>query len=165
MSLRDALDRLIADEQARIEAADRANVAHYAAEPLRFALLWSLLHQVLDASDSRYVRASLTSTSARFQLGSLDGSDFVTDKEYDTACQSEFTSSEYLPVLEAAPGFTIRATWYSRLSSEVSDRELSFATESDVCEFLLNAIAKHIAFRKHLETLQKRWAKTAPDQS
>lgn len=163
MALRDELDRLIAEERAKLDAIDSREADKRNARQEKFRPLLQLLQQVACATDTAYLQFHGEDGGCRFDLGGFVNGVFnveaVVSVQPDWTAKCTGVPLQFLT--EDRPGFTIHME--SR-SYPYEEKWTTHESEQEVVEIVMREIAAQVAKQKRFERVCGRQAPTPGDE-
>ncbi|MGH7207272.1 MAG: hypothetical protein ACREI2_13815 [Nitrospiraceae bacterium] len=167
MSLKDEIEKLIRQEEQKIEERDQRYTEYHERQRQCFQSLRALLEEVVGSVDSRHIKSHIFDDRATLEVGEKKGDYFSAEvrwkiePNFDVRLGAEKGESLFYEQL----GFRVEETKYydaPELGLGVSENNHVFNTEQETAEYIIKQIAEKMAHYRHLDKLAAQRAKKRP---
>ncbi len=164
VSLKDEIEKLIQQEQRKIEERDQRHAEHHERQRQRFQPLRALLEELVASVDSNHIESRIFDDHATIEVGKKKKDYFSAETtweiepNYGVTLSAEKGESLFYEQL----GFHVEETsYFDAPESHVSERTHIFDTEQETAEYIIKHIAEKMAHYRYLDELAARRAKGA----
>lgn len=154
MSLKDEIEKLIQQEQQKIEERDQGHMEYHERQRQRFRSLRSLLEELVSSVDSKHIESRIFDDHATLEVGEKKDDYFSAETRweiepnFDVSFQAENSESLFYE----QPGFRVEETnYYEFPEYHVSEHKHVFNTEQETAEYIIKKIAEKMAHYRHLD--------------
>jgi hypothetical protein len=161
VSLKDEIEKLIQQEQQKIEERDQKHMKYHERQRQRFRSLRSLLEELVSSMDSKHIESHIFDDHATIEIGKKKADYFSAETRweiepnFDVSFQAEKGESLFCE----QPGFRMEETNYCEFPEyDVSEQKHVFNTEQETAEYIIKKIAEKMAHYSHLDKLASQRA-------
>ena len=161
MSLKDEIEKVIKAERQKLESRTQGHKEHYERQRDRFQPMRALLDELAASIDDTHLEATIREGSATVKVGIMKGDStyFEADAQWEIEPNSklDFHSIRSESPYSEAPGIKVEERVYFRFPDyEEFEKTLSFDTEEEVMNYLVQKIAEQVASYQHLSRQRDR---------
>lgn len=141
MSLKDEIEKLIQQEQQKIEESDQRNVEFRERQRQRFQSLRTLFKELVASVDSKHIESHIFDSYATLEVGERKGDHFSAETRWEVQPNFNFGFGR---VEYEKSGFRMEETNYyhaPELDHSESKHEHIFDTEREIAEYIIKQIA------------------------
>ncbi len=167
MGLKDEIEKIIATELEKLREDDRREEEFWSEQRQRFQPMRALLQEFVASVGPDHLKAKILDEIAILQMGKFERESecFETDVTWRIEPNSESEFANDSLQWRAVAGFCITETGYNRLPSHVTrrlkdfgygetmERRHTFDTATEAAQYLVEQIAKKLAWYKHLDQI------------
>lgn len=148
MGLKEEIDKLIKEERQTLERKDRKLADHRQRKREQFQPLRRILEEMEESLKSPYLRLKVRDSHAILEIGQQKGKSFLPDIRLEVEPESKIEHGEFID----SENFRVEERQYYRNvpDADISDRVFSFDSQQEVADYLMQKVAKEIAFYDHL---------------
>ncbi len=164
MSLKDEIEKLIQQEQRKIEERDQRDAEYHERQRQRFQPLRAFLEELVASVDTNHIKSRIFDGYATLDVGRKKKDDFLLEITWEIKPNFGFTSSAEKgeSLFYEQPGFHVEETHYFDAPEyHVSESTHIFDTEQETAEYIIKKIAEQMAHYRHGDELAARRAKDA----
>ena len=156
MSLKDEIEKLLQQEQQRIEERDQRHVEYHERQRQRFQPLRILLEELVVSVDSKHIESRIFDDHATLEIGKKKEDCFSAETRWEIEPNFDvrFHSEKSENLFYEQPGFRVEETNYFELPEyDVSEHEHVFNTEQETAEYIIKKIVEKMPHYRHLDKL------------
>lgn len=155
MTMKDELDKLIAEKREKRDVAVSLEREQWTSRERRFRPLALALQEMVEAADPSLVRWRESYGDVVIEIGHTDGDKFGIITYLVISANMELRNVNGRAVVIDRPGFRVleHDDPNYTLHCLLKERFRSFQTDQEVCEYVMALIAQHIAEQSHARNL------------
>lgn len=152
MSLKDEIEKLIQQEQQKIEEFGQRLSEFSGRQRLRFQSFRTLLEEIVASVDTKHIEARISDERATLQVGKRKDGHFFTEIRWEIEPNNNGLLCEQ-------PGYSVEETHYYEFPEyDVLEHKLVFNNEQETADHIVKKIAEKMAHYRHLDKLRAQSA-------
>jgi len=158
MSLKKEIEKLIRAEQKKLRLEDQRNEEFNEQQSVLFKPLESSLNEIANSVKKEFLEVEIRENTARVKVGRRKGAYFEpnTDWTIEPNYGHHTSPKEDGTLFYEKPGFMVEEIIWSIGDVDTKAQKMTFKTEQEVVDYLIKAIAKHVAFQGRLKKKKRR---------
>jgi hypothetical protein len=156
VSLKDEIEKLIKQEEQKIEERDQRHLKYDERQRQNFQRLRALLEELVTSVDSKNINSNIFGNRAKLKIGKMKDGYFSAEIEWEIQPNFDisFQAEKGESLFYEKPGFRVEETIYFNFPEyDVSESKHIFNTEQETAEYIIKKIAEKIAHYRHLDKL------------